>query len=358
MSGDLDPEKYHILDEKKRKVVYVILAVLFSIFTPVLALSYYRFAINRSSQTSDEHTIEIESGTGVVEIAEKLYEKDVINSRVLFVLYVVTNHLEKDVQAGVYTIPAGTSLTELISILGHGTDDISITFIEGWRIEEFALAASEKFDDVDYGDFVEIALSYEGYLFPDTYTFPSDVTIEEMIDYLRDTFSIKTEDVLSEEKLAKVGLTKDEVVIMASLIEREVGDPYDRPLVAGILVKRLKEDTTLGVDATVQYYASLLRSGCFPISNHVCPEERLAREIDWWPYSLTQEELDYEVDYNTRKYPGLPPKPISSVSISALEAVLNYKETSYNFYLTDSEGVTHFSETLAEHQQSIELYLR
>ena len=358
MPDDLDPKKYHVLDEKKMKIVYVVLAVLFSIFTPVLATVYYRFAISRPSQTSDEHEVEIEPGTGIVEIAGKLYEKDVINSKVLFVLYVVTNHSENDIQAGVYTIPAGISLKDLISILEHGTNDILVTFIEGWRVEEFALIASEKFDDVDYEDFVEMAIPYEGYLFPDTYLFSSDVTVEEMIDRLKDTFELKTKDILESEDLEELGFTKDEVVIMASLIEREVADIYDRPLVAGILVKRLREDTTLGVDATVQYYASSLRSGCTFPSDRVCPKEKVAREMDWWPYSLTQEELDYEADYNTRKYPGLPPKPISSTGISALESVLNYKETSYNFYLTDSEGVTYFSETLAEHQQNIELHLR
>jgi len=358
MSDELDPNKYYVLDDKKRKILYIGLSVLFGIVSPILILIYYRLAINRPSQTSDEHTIELRSGSGITEIASDLYEKDVINSRMLFVIHVVVNHLEKDIQAGFYTIPAGTSLRELVSILGHGTDDISITFIEGWRVEEFALAASEKFDDVDYEDFVGLALPYEGYLFPDTYSFSSDVTVEEMIDSLRDTFELKTEDILTEDALSKIGLTKKDVVILASLVEREVADVYDRPLVAGILIKRLGEDTVLGVDATIQYYASILRAGCELSYPSMCTREELAREIDWWPYSLTTEELDYDSEYNTRKYPGLPPAPISSVSISALEAVLNYKETPYNFYLTDSEGITHFSETLLEHEKNVNLYLR
>jgi len=358
MSNDLDPKKYHVLDGKKKRMLYISLSILFAIVAPVLVLSYYRLAINRPSQTSDEHIIEIEPGLGITEIATDLYEKDVINSQALFIIHVVVNHLEKDIQAGVYTIPAGTSLRELVSILGHGTNDISITLIEGWRVEEFALAASEKFDDIDYEDFVGVALPYEGYLFPDTYFFSSDITVVEMIDYLKDTFELKTKNILTEDSLSKIDLTKEEVVILASLVEREVANVYDRPLVAGILIKRLREGTVLGVDATVQYYASLLRAGCGLSYPSTCTREELAHEINWWPYSLTQEELDYDNEYNTRKYFGLPPKPISSVSISALEAVLNYKETPYNFYLTDSEGITHFSETLLEHEKNADLYLR
>jgi len=358
MSNELDPEKYHVLDDKQRKILYIVSSILFFIVAPVLALNYYRVAINRPSQTSDEHTIEIKSGLGITEIANDLYERDVINSRVLFVFHVVVNNLEKDIQAGVYTIPAGTSLKDLVSILGHGTNDISVTFIEGWRVEEFALTAAEKFDDVDYEDFVGLALPYEGYLFPDTYFFSSDITVEEMVDHLKDTFDLKTKDILTEDNLSKIDLTEKEVVILASLVEREVANVYDRPLVAGILIKRLRENTTLGVDATVQYYASLLRAGCELGYPSICTREELAREIDWWPYSLTSEELDYDNEYNTRKHPGLPPKPISSVGISALETVLNYKETPYNFYLTDSEGVTHFSETLSEHEENVNLYLR
>ncbi|MBD3366048.1 endolytic transglycosylase MltG [candidate division WWE3 bacterium] len=355
---ELDPKKFHVLDQTKKNILLVSLAVVVFVLMPFLTYYYMKFAVNRPSQTPDEHTIEIKSGWGVSKIADELYSEDIINSEFLFTLFVLVNNLEGNIQAGVYTIPAGTSIKELGQLLQHGTKDVAITLLEGWRVEQFALEASEMYENVNYEDFVHLAQDDEGYLFPDTYVFPSDVTTEVMVEHLKDTFETKTADVLTPEALQRAGLTEDEVVIMASIVEREVADPYDRPLVAGVLVKRYKDDQTIGADATVQYYASLLRVGCTLNSEAVCPHEEVAREIDWWPYSLTLEELDYESDYNTRKYVGLPPAPISSVSVSALESVLNYKETSYTYYLTDREGVTHFAETLEEHENNINLYLR
>lgn len=360
MEKERDPEKFHVLDNKKKNLLFIISAVLVFIFVPLLSFYYIKFAINRPAQTVDEHTIEIEPGWSVARISQELYANDSINSRALFTFYVLFNNLEKNIQAGIYTIPAGTSIKELANLLQHGTNDLSVTFLEGWRVEQFALKASENFKDVDYEDFVLLASDDEGYLFSDTYVFPSDITPTEMIEHLKETFNKKTEDVLAKEALDEVGLDKEEVVILASIVEREVADPVDRSLVAGVLVKRYQEGKPLGADATVQYYAPFLRIGCDleSSSSSICPKEEVAREIDWWPYSLTQSELDYDSEYNTRKNTGLPPTPISSISISALEAVLNNKQTVYNYYLTDAEGTTHFSETLQGHENNIDLYLR
>lgn len=359
MEKELDPKEYHVLDSKKKKVLLIILGVVFLLILPVLSFYYIKFAINRPAQKFDDHTIEIKSGWGVLQISQELYSEDLINSQALFTLYILINNLEKNIQAGVYDIPAGTSIKDLAYILQHGTDDQSITFIEGWRVEEFAFKASEKFENVDYEDFVSLALPYEGYLFPDTYVFAHDVNSSEMIDHLREIFDEKTKNVLTEQAMADVNLTKDQVITLASIVEREVSDPYDRPLVAGVLIKRYREGLTLGADATVQYYASLLRAGCdLENSSTVCPEEEVAREVNWWPLDLTKEELEYDSEYNTRKFTGFPPTPISSVSISAIEAVLNNKETSFNYYLTAPDGTTYFSETLPEHERKINLHLR
>lgn len=358
MDETLDPNKFHVLDESKKRLLFIIGGVLLIVLLPIFSFFYYNFAINRPSQTVDEHTIEIEPGWSISTISKELYTKDVINSRALFIFYILVNNLEQDIQAGEYMIPPGVSLKELSDMLQYGTKDVRITFLEGWRVEQFALAATEKFEDVDYEDFVERARDSEGYLFPDTYVFPHDITTQEIIDHLKDTFDSKTAELLNEDALEKVGLSKEEVIIMASIVEREVADPLDRALVAGVLLKRYRNGMPLGADATVQYYAPFLRIGCSLESENICPTDDRAKEIDWWPYSLTQAELDYDSPYNTRKYEGLPPSPISSVSLSAIESVLNYKESENLYYLTDPEGVTHFAQTLEEHERNIALYLR
>ena len=358
MEKELDPKKYHVLDKQGKNLLLIALAVILFIFIPIVSYYYVSFAVNRPSQTGDEHTIEIESGWSISKIAQELYSNDVINSKALFTVYVLANNLEKNIQAGVYTVPAGISIKELSQLLQHGTDDVSITFLEGWRVEQFALKAAEVFDEVDYEDFVRSSIDDEGYLFPDTYIFPADIETEEMISVLKETFDTKVDPVLTNEALESVGLTRDAVITFASIVEREVADSQDRPLVAGVLIKRYNEGQQIGADATVQYYASLLRAGCNIDMSSVCPEEEVAREMDWWPYSLTQEELNYDTEYNTRKNIGLPPQPISSVSVSAIKSVLNNKQTSYNYYLTDKQGITHFSENLETHEANINRYLR
>ena len=108
----------------------------------------------------------------------------------------------------------------------------------------------------------------------------------------------------------------------------------------------------------MQYYAPFLRADCSPDEWITCILDYAeANETSWWPYMLTRADLDYDSPYNTRKNLGLPPAPISSISLSSLEAVLNYKETVFNYYINDAAGKTYFAEDLEGHQRNINLYL-
>ncbi len=357
MSEQLDPQKYHVLTKTQKKLLFIILALFLLVSVPPLAYLYYNFAVNRPTQTAKELTFKIKGGDSLFEIAQNLYDEEVLNSKVLFTFYALVSGKDKNIQAGTYKIPAGTSVKGLVELFQHGTDDVQITFLEGWRIEEYALAAAEHLDNVDYEDFMALAQDYEGYLFPDTYKFNIDVTEESVIDILRQTFETKTETVLSKETLAAAGIDRGEAVILASIVEREVSNETDRPVVAGILIKRWREGKTLGADATTQYVAALNRVGCLDEAARICPSDNIALEVEWWPKSLTASELDLDNPYNTRKVVGLPPTPICNPSISALEAVLGAVTTDYEYYLTDSNGVTHYARTLDEHVANIQRYL-
>ena len=358
MSEDLDPEKYHVLTPKKKKVVILFLLFLFLFFIPLMSFIYYKSAVHRPSQTSKEANFEIGSGDDVFEIAQMLYEKEAINSEFLFIFYVFLNRSDTNIQAGTYKIPAGTSLVNLVDMLKNGRNDISLTFLEGWRLEQFAIFASQKLKNFNYQDFMEISKSYEGYLFPDTYFFNLDADEEEVFNKLRETFDKKTENLLTKENLNKVGLTKEEAVIFASMVEREVSKPEDAPVVAGILIKRWEEGMRLDVDATTQYsvvYKRLCGGGmedtlCIPTLDDVY-------DVDWWPHNLTREELDAENPYNTRAVVGLPSTPISSFSLSSLSAVLNYENTPYYYYLTGKDGIMRYGVNIREHEQNISQYL-
>lgn len=358
MSQDLDPEKYHVLTPKKKKVVVFFLLFLFLFFIPLVSLAYYKSAVHRPSQTAKEANFEIGSGDDIFEIAQLLYEKEAINSEFLFIFYVFLNRSDTNIQAGTYKIPAGTSLVNLVDMLKNGRNDISLTFLEGWRLEQFAIYASQFLKNFNFQDFMEIAKSYEGYLFPDTYYFNLDADEEEVFNKLRNTFDKKTENILTGENLDKAGLTKEEAIIFGSMVEREVSKPEDAPIVAGILIKRWREGMKLDVDATTQYSVVYKRLCIDSTENTPCiPTIEDVYDINWWPNNLTREELDTKNPYNTRAVVGLPPTPISSVSLSSLSAVINYEKTPYYYYLTGKDGVMRYGVNIKEHEQNISKYL-
>jgi len=356
MGDQLDPNKFHVLTPKNKFILILSLLILLLGVIPPLGYWYYNFALNRPSQTSKEVTFEIKKGDLVSDIADNLYDAGAINSKLLFNFYAVSNKLDRNIQAGLYTIPAGTSIKKLVEQLQHGTLDNSITFLEGWRIEEFARKASLEFPNIDYNEFISYAKDLEGYLFPDTYIFNSNITAKEMVDHLRGVFDEKTRDLLSDEYLSKAGLTAEEAVIFASIVEREAANNDDRAIVAGILIKRWKEGMKLEADATTQYVVANKDNTC-NTQTLACSGKEDFKIIDWWKRDLTLTDLNVDNPYNTRKNLGIPPKPISSISISALKAVVNHVTSDYYFYINDESGATHFATTLEEHNANVSKYL-
>jgi UPF0755 protein len=356
MSETLDPQKFHILTKKQKIITLIGLAVATFVILPVVGFFYYTFAINRPSQSSKDTTYELKSGSGFLDVGKDLSAAGAINSEFLFDAYIWFNRLGHSIQAGVYKIPSGSSIVEVVNQLQHGTNDISITFTEGWRVEEFARAATLKFSNVDYEKFVTIAKDSEGLLFPDTYYFNADIDEAQLIDELKGTFTSKTKDLLTSANLEKAHLTQQQAIIFASIVEREVAKSEDRPIVAGILIKRWRNNELIGADATTQYAIARNRVGCQTSNSNVCPTDGLAMEMLWWPSDLSVDDINFDSAYNTRKNVGLPPAPISSFGLEALESVLNYKTTEYQFYLTDKEGVTHYARTYDAHQANIAKY--
>jgi len=355
---ELEKSKYHQLDGSK-KWVYAGIVLVFLIIGPVLFCKYYKFAVNRPAQGHREASFKIESGQGISEIASNLYREQLINSEFLFKLYLVIEGLQSNIQAGVYKIPAGSSMVKLADMFQYGMNDVKITFLEGWRLEEFAREADGKIDNVNYAEFIAKASKYEGRLFPDTYMFRTDASVEDIISTLKETYNKKTEDILTDDALGKVGLTEGEAVIFASIVEREVYSEEDRPIVAGILIDRWRKGLRLDADATVQYavaYAHLCAGTDLEGAECNPPKERLMG-FDWWMKKLSTADLDYPSPYNTRLNFGLPPKPICNPGLSSIEAVINYIDTDYEYYLMDAEGITHYARTLEEHNLNIQRFL-
>lgn len=356
MTEPLDPNKYHVLTPAAKKRI-VFAGLFFALIVlPFLLRAYYRVALNRPSQSGKEVSVEIMKGDGVADIARDLLEKGVINSDFLFNIYVYTGKFGNRIQAGTYKIPAGSNLKQVVEIIQHGTNDVQLTFLEGWRSEEFARLASNNLDNIDFQEFISLAKDKEGFLFPDTYSINKDIQEEELLNIFTSTFTEKTKDILTEDKLTKAGLTREQVIIFASILEREIHTEEDRPIVAGIIIKRWREDMKLDVDATTQYVAAW-QDICGAPERCIPPLEDV-ENFDWWPAILTQDDLELDSPYNTRKNLGLPPLPISNPGLSAMDAVLNAKESPYYFYLTDKEGAVYYAVTLDQHNANAVKYLQ
>lgn len=361
-------------NSRTKKNLILLGVLVFLLLFPTLPLILYRYGITNSMPTTNVNEFEIYQAEGVSSVAERLHKEKLINSALLFKIHVKLTGVDKNIQAGTYLIPPKSSIADLAQLFQHGRNDITLRYIEGWRVEQLGLYLVEKLENFNYREFVLAASPLEGYLFPDTYVFNRDISHKEVVEIMNATFDQKTQDLLSEEKLGNLGLTEKEAVIVASILEREAVNKNDQRIIAGILLKRLSEGMKLEVDATTQYAVALTRY-CRQIACKYNPpqcrseelikkcetglyQKYLGGEVDWWPHDLTLADLETDNSYNTRKNYGLPPSPISSFGLSSLESLMTYEKSPYYFYLTDTEGVTHFSTTLDEHNLNITRYLK
>ncbi len=292
--------------------------------------------VNKTDTTSQIFTIE--PGESPNSIINNLYKQDLIRNRIVFRLIVKQKGIEKKIQAGDFRISPSMSAFEIADELTHGTIDVWVTIPEGMRKEEIAEIMSEKLNisETEFNTLAE-----EGYLYPDTYLIPKNPTTQQVIDILTNTFDQKFTDEMKAQMFKK-GLTQNEVVTFASILEREAFGDNDRQQIANILYRRLQEGIPLQVDATVQYVLGYQPS-----------------EKRWWKKNLTLADLKVDSPYNTYVITGLPPAPIASPGIEAIQAVLNATtDTPYLFYIHDPTGVTHYASDSSGHQQNIEKYLR
>jgi UPF0755 protein len=224
----------------------------------------------------------------------------------------------------------------------------TITIIEGWRIQDIA-ASLDKSGVVSADDFISAAKidnwrdqygflsdpkikSLEGYLFPDTYRIFTDASSSDIIEKMLDNFDHKVTPEMRAQLAAKQRSLHD-MVILASIIEREALYDEDRAMIADIFLKRLEAGIGLQSDATINYITG----------------KKTVRP--------TFDDLKVNSLYNTYKYRGLPPGPISNPGLASLQAAIYPRANDYYYFLTDSDGRAHFGRTFAEHQQNIVKYL-
>ncbi len=301
----------------------------------------------------------VHEGQSTEEIAQALQRAGLVNNTWLFRVIARLRGVDGKLQAGEYQLRRDMSVDELLVVLQHApVKELTVTFIEGWRMEEFA-AELQRRQLLDGPAFLALAqrgtaayswlrsrpdgASLEGYLFPSTYRLTAQTTPQALIDTLLQKFG----EVLTpamREQIRSQDRTIHEVVTLASIIEREAALSGERRRIAGVYVNRLREGIGLYADPTVQYAL-----GYQPGTE------------TWWKRPLLFQDLEIDSPYNTYRYAGLPPGPICNPGLASLQAAIDPEPHEFFYFVANDvagDGSHVFARTLAEHEQNRQRYQR
>lgn len=279
--------------------------------------------------------VTVSEGSTVREITELLAEKHIVRSDELLYLFIVLFFEPTSIKASTYHFDVPLTTFDVAERLVSGdfdTDLIRLTHFEGERARTLASRAAKVLPQFNSQAFVEQAEEYEGYLFPDTYFVPETYTEDELLQLMRDTFAENIGKY--EPDIEQSNFSLYEILILASIIEREANSPETMKLVASVFQNRLAIGMALQADASIEYV------------------------LDKPLNELTSADLEIDSPYNTYLYPGLPPTPIGNPGLDAIEAALYPAESEYFYYITGTDGEFYFAETYDEHLRNIERYLR
>lgn len=255
----------------------------------------------------------IEEGSSLRKVSLNLKQEKLIRSRVMFESFVIMYGGEKHIIPGDYLFDRKSSVIEVARRISLGKKNLSslkITIPEGFNNSEIKDTFSSKLSRFNPELFIEKAKDKEGYLFPDTYFFLTTDTENEVIKVMNDNFNKKIEKLSA--KIDSFGKSKEDIIIMASIVEKEAKGDADREYIAGILWKRLSINMPLQVDAA-------------------------------------------EITYKER---GLPESPIANPGLEAITATLNPKSSPYLYYLHDKDGNIHYAKNFEEHKANKSKYLK
>jgi UPF0755 protein len=324
----------------------LLLLLLIPILASLLSIFWWSDVTKAPSNDKTSVRFVVEDGDGASTIAAKLYKSGLIKSSLAFKFYVQLTGKANNIPAGEFEIQKNLPMLMVLEKLSGRPLELKVTIPEGLRKEEIAEIFINKLDmsaSKASGfrlDFLKNAV--EGYVYPQTYYFQPDVTGIQAVKRMKSLFDDQVTKGLSKE-ISKSELSLPEVITLASIVERETKTDSERPVVAGILLNRLRISMALQADATAQY----------AVANVRCKNKT---SCDWW-VSPTLDDLEINSPYNTYKFTGLPPYPISNPGQKSIDAVVNPTTTDYLFYIHDKDGNIHYAKTLAEHNSNISKYL-
>jgi len=298
---------------------------LFSSIFAVMIISLVLLFIELTPAGSDKSLkrLLITNGETASKIGGDLQKNGIIKSAIAFRIYSQVTQSAKNIKSGSYDLPSNLWVPEVINRLLAGPIEVWVTIPEGVRHEEIAqkiiqsLNLNSKDSQNFYDKFLKLVDGKEGYLFPDTYLFAKDATPSETVKVIESNFN----------KRVNFKVTSDQI-ILASILERETKTDDERPIVAGILLKRINSGWMLNIDATIQYLRDTNNG------------KGVSFQFKFWQ-PLTVNDLKIDSPFNTYLNTGLPPSPISNPGLSSIKAAVNPVDSPYWYYLHDKNGKIH-----------------
>ena len=298
-----------------------------------------------ASADAKPQTIKVKSGMTSGAIADVLLEKGLIRNRTAFLLAARQAGLDKALQAGEYAVSRAMTVEQIINVMAKGITVYSeFTVPEGFTVEQIAalleekglarkerfLALARNYSPFDKRERPNVKYRAEGFLFPDTYRISRGASEEMILQTMAQEFSRKFTPEL-QAKAQSIGLSAYEVIVLASLIEREVQLAKERPMVARVFLNRIKIGMPLQSCATIQYILGYAKE------------------------ELTIADTQLPSPYNTYLHQGMPPGPVANPGLSSIQAALNPAEGGWLYFVIDGKTGGHrFSRSLAEHEAAIQ----
>ena len=332
LNSETNPSK---IKKTGRFFKWLLLLIVLMFIGLISLYGFFMFVKNPPADFPVDTALVIPVGATVQDVALLLKENHFVRSELVFFIYFSIFEDPSTLKASTYVFAKPQTIPDLARQLtegNYGEGLLRLTHIEGETAEDVAKRAETLLTEFDANKFIEIAKVHEGKLFPETYMIPENYKEQELLNLFLETFEQKIQPLQLE--IASSSLSMGEVIILASILEREANTKESKEIVSGILQNRLSINMPLQADATIEYALHK------PLKD------------------LTPEDLKIDSPYNTYLNKGLPPTPIGNPGLEAIEAVLKPKTTEYMFYITGDDGNFYYAKDFAEHRSNIEKYLR
>lgn len=325
---------------KKALLILLVLVPLFIIGS----IGGYIAMVFKQTYTGPDKAFTVRTGDTFGKINQRLFNEGLIADKRMFHYYAKYKNVMTKFRAGSFTITTGSNMPQVLETLVYGQPNLtSITIPEGKNMYEIAklFAASGITTEKDFLDAVQHpdlisqlaiqANSLEGYLYPETYRFAPDTPAKSIAKSMIDLFNERTKNLSFNHPF----LNKHQVIILASVVEKETGAKIERPMIAGVFTNRLKKRMRLQSDPTTVYGI-------------------------WSRYTgnIRKADLLELTPYNTYKIPALPQGPISNPSLEAIQAVLNPAQHDYLYFVSKNDGTHIFSKTYQDHEKAVDDFQR